>query len=67
MGVSHLNKKRLFNSIYKDMESSKNRRKIIRGNITKKDDKEEDKDGESYAPRVYKLFILFSVTLILVV
>ena len=29
------------------------RRKIIRGNIKKKDDKEEEKDGESYAAGAY--------------
>ena len=52
-GCQHINKRRLFNSVYKSMENSKKRRKIIRGNIKKKDDKEEEKDGESYAAGAY--------------
>ena len=52
-GSQHINKRRLFNSLYKNIENSKKRRKIISGNIKKKDDKEEEKDGESYASGAY--------------
>ena len=43
-----MNAKRLFNSSYKNLESSKLRHKIIRGKAKQKDDKNEENDGNSY-------------------
>ena len=37
-----------FASKYKEMESTKQRRKIRRGNAKKKDDKNESKEGKTY-------------------
>ena len=42
------NKRRLYNSKYQDKESSKKRRKIIRGLKKAKADKDKEKEGKVY-------------------
>ena len=48
-GCSVQNKKRLFRSQYRNKESSKIRRKVIRGKKKSQDDKNTDKEGTLYA------------------
>ena len=48
-GCSVQNKKRLFRSQYRNKESSKIRRKVIRGKNKSQDDKNTDKEGTLYA------------------
>ena len=48
-GCSVQNKKRLFRSQYRNKESSKIRRKVIRGTKKSQDDKNTDKEGTLYA------------------
>ena len=45
-----LNLKRKYNSGYKNLDSSKRKRKIIRGDKKKKDDKNTQKEGKTYEP-----------------
>ena len=52
-GCKIINQKRLSNSSYKNIESSKKRRKVIRGKSKQKDDKNDEKDGETYAPGAF--------------
>ena len=47
-GCQKINRKRLYLSEYKNAESSKKRRKIIRGKKKAKDDKNLEKEGEQY-------------------
>ena len=43
-----INCKRLLASKYKEMDSTKKRRKICRGKAKQKDDKNESKEGQTY-------------------
>ena len=43
-----INRKRLFASKYKEMDSTRKRRKIRRGKAKQKDDKNESKEGQTY-------------------
>ena len=52
-GCQNINHRRLFRSAYKNKESSKKRRKIIWGKSKRKDDKNEEKEGETYAAGAY--------------
>lgn len=47
-GCNKTNKRRLYDSIYQDKESTKKRRKIIRGKKKQKDDKNEELEGTVY-------------------
>ena len=47
-GCDKINCKRLFASKYKEMESTKKRRRIRRGKAKQKDDKNESKEGQTY-------------------
>ena len=46
-GCDTINRKRLFASKYKEMDSTKKRRKIRRGKAKQKDDKNESKEGQT--------------------
>jgi hypothetical protein len=52
-GCANINRKRLFNSSYKNKESSKKRRKVIRGQSKSKSDKTEQKEGSLYEPGAF--------------
>ena len=47
-GFDKINRKRLLASKYKEMDSTKKRRKIRRGKAKQKDDKNESKEGQTY-------------------
>ena len=52
-GCDTINRKRLFASKYKEMDSTKKRRKIRHGNAKQKDDKNESKEGQTYKAGVF--------------
>ena len=47
-GCDKISRKRLVASKYKEMDSTKKRRKICRGKAKQKDDKNESKEGQTY-------------------
>ena len=47
---SNQNRKRLYSARYKNLESSKKRRKILRGLLKASKDKYEDSEGSQFAP-----------------
>ena len=52
-GCATLNKKRLFHAEYKNKESSRKRRKIIRGQKKSKDDKDVETEGTVYGAGIF--------------
>ena len=49
-GCDTRNRKRLFNASYKDGETTKKRRKVLRGQSKKKTDIHDEKEGTLYEP-----------------